>query len=194
MRGDRRRNVDDGAPIVADAEPAHVPPDAEFVQLFTRYQRRLFLLILSQIHDPIEAEEVLQNVNVIIWKKCQQFQPGTNFLAWSAAIVNFEVLKYRSRRTRERLVFSEEFLTTVASEVVERSEELEQRRTALKDCIQKLRTQDRELIQQRYAPGETGKNLAEQVGRPANSVYQSLGRIRRTLMECIQRRMAAEAR
>jgi RNA polymerase sigma-70 factor (ECF subfamily) len=46
----------------------------------------------------------------------------------------------------------------------------------------------------RYAPGETGKNLAEQIGRPSNSVYQSLGRIRRTLMECIQRRLAAEAR
>lgn len=186
--------MDDVTPTVADAEVARVPPDAEFVQLFTRHQRRLFLLILAQIHDPIEAEEVLQNVNVIIWKKCGQFQPGTNFLAWAAAIGNYEVLKYRSRRMRERLVFSDEFLTTVAADAVERSEELEQRRMALKDCIQKLRSQDRELIQQRYAPGETGKNLAEQVGRPANSVYQSLGRIRRTLMECIQRRMAAGAR
>lgn len=180
--------------LAADAGDVAVPPDAEFVQLFTKHQRRLFLLILAQIHDPIEAEEVLQNVNVIIWKKCGQFQPGTNFLAWAAAIVNYEVLKCRSRRSRERLVFSDEFLATVAAEAVERSEELERRRVALKDCIQKLRTQDRELIEQRYAPGETGKNVAEQVGRPANSVYQSLGRIRRTLMECIQRRMAAEAR
>lgn len=177
----------------ADSEDVRVPPDAEFVELFTKHQRRLFLLILAQIHDPIEAEEVLQNVNVIIWKKCGQFQPGTNFLAWAAAIVNYEVLKYRTRRVRDKLVFSEEFLASVAAEAVERSEELEQRRTALKDCIQKLRNQDRDLIQQRYAPGETGKNLAEQIGRPANSVYQSLGRIRRTLMECIQRRLAAEA-
>lgn len=171
-----------------------VPPDAEFVQLFTKYQRRLFLLILAQIHDPIEAEEVLQNANVIVWKKCGQFQPGTNFLAWAAAIVNYEVLKYRTRRIRDRLVFSDEFLASVAAEAVERSEELEQRRVALKDCIQKLRSQDRELIEQRYAPGETGKNLAEQIGRPANSVYQSLGRIRRALLECIQRRLAAETR
>jgi len=169
-------------------------PDAEFVQLFTKHQRRLFLLILTQIHDPIEAEEVLQNVNVIIWKKCNQFQAGTNFLAWAGAIVTFEVLKYRSRRTRERLVFSDEFLATVAAETLERSDELELRRVALKDCIQKLRRQDRELIEQRYSPGETGKNLAEVVGRPANSVYQSLGRIRRNLMECIQRQLTAEVR
>lgn len=183
--------MDDAAPQ-SDGSPT--PPDAEFVELFTKHQRRLFLLILSQIHDPVDAEEVLQNVNVIIWKKCGQFQPGTNFLAWAATIANFEVLKYRSRRSRERLVFSDEFLATVSAEAVEKSEELERRRAALKECIQKLRSQDQELIEQRYAPGETGKNLAEHIGRPSNSVYQSLGRIRRTLMECIQRRLAAEAR
>lgn len=193
-RESRGNDVDEVAPRAGLTEDDRVPPDAEFVQEFTRNQRRLFLLILTQIHDPIEAEEVLQNVNVIIWKKCGQFQAGTNFLAWSAAIVNYEVLKYRSRRSRERLVFSEEFLATVAAETVEHSEELEQRRSALKECIQRLRPQDRELIEQRYAPGESGKNLAEQIGRPANSVYQSLGRIRRTLMECIQRRIATDTR
>ena len=164
------------------------------MQLFTKHQRRLFLLILSQIPDPIDAEEILQNVNVIILKKHDQFQLGTNFLAWAAAIANFEVLKFRSRRARDRLVFSDQFLTTVAEEALEQSEELERRRLALQACVEKLRTQDRELIQLRYSPGESGKHLAQRIGRPSNSVYQSLGRIRRTLMECIQRRLAAEAR
>jgi RNA polymerase sigma-70 factor (ECF subfamily) len=31
------------------------------------------------------------------------------------------------------------------------------------------------------------------LGRPANSVYQSLGRIRRVLLECVRRRMASGA-
>ena len=35
--------------------------------------------------------------------------------------------------------------------------------------------------------------MARKLGRPANSVYQSLSRIRRTLLECIKRRLAAEA-
>ena len=164
-------------------------PSAEFVQLFTHYQRRLFLFILSQIPNPIEAEEVQQETNVVIWSKFSQFRPGTNFLAWVSQIANFEVMKYRSRKKRDRMQFSDEFLETVSKEALERSDELEERRTALIECIQKLRPRDRELIQQRYAPGEKGKHLAEQIGRPANSVYQSLGRIRRALMECIQRRL-----
>ena len=63
---------------------------------------------------------------------------------------------------------------------------------ALGECLAKLRAKDRKLIEQRYAPGEKGKHVAERMGRPANSVYQSLGRIRKILMECIQRRLAAE--
>lgn len=165
-------------------------PGPEFVQLFTHYQRRLFLYILSQIPNPIEAEEVQQETNVVIWSKFAQFRPGTNFLAWVSQIANFEVMKYRSRRKRDRMQFSDEFLETVSRESLERSDELEDRRKALIECIEKLRPRDRELIQQRYAPGEKGKHLAEQIGRPANSVYQSLGRIRRSLMDCIQRRLS----
>lgn len=175
--------------IEASAGQHPSAPSAEFVQLFTHHQRRLFLFILSQIPNPIEAEEVQQETNVVIWSKFSQFRPGTNFLAWVSQIANFEVMRYRSRKKRDRMQFSVEFLETVSKEALERSDELEERRNALIECIQKLRPRDRELIQQRYAPGEKGKHLAEQIGRPANSVYQSLGRIRRALMECIQRRL-----
>ncbi len=176
--------------VNAVEQTSPVTPSPEFVQLFTHHQRRLFLYILSQVPNPIEAEEVQQETNVVIWSKFTQFRPGTNFLAWVSQIANFEVMKYRSRKKRDRMQFSDEFLQTVSRDALERSDELEERRTALVECIEKLRPRDRDLIQQRYAPGERGKHLAEQIGRPANSVYQSLGRIRRSLMECIQRRLS----
>lgn len=176
----------------ATTEAQAVTPSGEFVQLFTHHQRRLFLYILSQVSNPVDAEEILQETNVVIWSKCAKFQPGTNFLAWVSQIANFEVMKFRTRKRREKLVFSDEFLEAVAQESLERSEELESRRAALVDCLNRLRPKDRELIQQRYAPGERGKHLAEQIGRPANSVYQSLGRIRRSLLDCIQQSLATE--
>ena len=167
-------------------------PSGEFVQLFTHHQRRLFLYILSQVGNPVEAEEILQETNVVIWTKFSRFQAGTNFLAWVSQIANFEVMKFRTRKRREKLVFSDEFLDIVAQASLERSEELESRRRALVHCLDQLRQKDRDLIQKRYAPGERGINLAEKIGRPVNAVYQSLGRIRRTLLECIQRQLANE--
>lgn len=166
-------------------------PGEEFVQLFTRAQRPIYLFILAQTGDVQAAEEILQETNLIIWAKCDQFQPDTNFGAWTRQIAMYEVLKWRQRQKREKLRFSDEFLSVVAEEAGVRSAEQEQRREALQHCLQKLESKDRRLIEQRYQPGVTGKELAASLGRPANSVYQSLGRIRRALLACIERRLAS---
>ena len=177
----------------AESTSPQQPPGEEFVQLFTQNQRRLYLYILAQVPSPIDAEEILQETNVVIWRKCEVFQAGTNFFAWACRIAGYEVLKHRERRRRDRVRFSNRFVEQIAVEALADVENLEERRRALIDCLGKLQEKDKELIQRRYAPGETGKSLAEFLGRPANSVYQSLSRIRRTLLECIRRRLAAEA-
>lgn len=177
----------------SDSSVAISAPDPDFVQLFTKSQRRLYLLILSKVPYPVEAEEILQETNLVIWRKCDNFEMGTNFLAWASRIATYEVLKYRDRYHRDRLYFSDGFIEQVGEAALEDADNLEERRNALSVCLGKLREQDRELIQCRYAPGETGKDLARKLERPANSVYQSLGRIRRTLLECINRRFRVDS-
>jgi RNA polymerase sigma-70 factor, ECF subfamily len=168
-------------------------PSEGFVQLFSRNQRRIYLHILKQVGSPNDAEEILQETNVVIWNKFHRFELGTNFVAWSFQIANFEVLKYRDKKRSNRLVFSGELLEVIAQESEEQEDDLDLRRAALQECLRSLRAADRELIQQRYQPGNTGEGVARQLDRPINSVYQSIGRIRKTLFECINRRLAAGA-
>lgn len=175
--------------MATESSTSITAPSEEFVQLFTRTQRRLYLTILSQVPRPSDAEEILQNANVVIWSKCHQFEAGTNFFAWAAKISSLEILKYRQRFARDRLQFSDEFVRTVADRLEEDSTQFELRRKALARCLTKLRPDDREIIQLRYAEGADGKSVASFLGRPANSVYQSLGRIRRTLLGCIERQL-----
>lgn len=167
---------------------ASTPTDT-FLADFTRSQRPLYLYILSLVPHPLDAEEILQETNLIIWKKQDQFQPGSNFHAWASRIAYFEVMKYREKQGRNRLQFSQEFVKQVSAEMDQSNELWEPKRQALMTCLQKLRDKDREIIQLRYAPGNNGKDIAEMLGRPVNSVYQSLGRIRQTLLECIRRQL-----
>ena len=169
-------------------------PDATFIDQFVITQRRLYLFLLAQLGSPDTAEELLQNTNVVIWSKWNQFEPGTNYIAWVYRIASLDVLKFRQKNKRSRIYFNDDFLKTVAESVEELSEKSEARRIALSKCIEKLKKIDRELIQQRYEPGVNGKILAEMLGRPVNSVYQSLGRIRRTLLKCVDRQLATVAR
>lgn len=168
------------------------PPSEEFIKLFSQHQRRLYLHVLAQVFRPVDAEEILQDTNVVIWKKYHQFEIGTNFWAWVCQISNYEILRFRSKQHRDKLRFSDKFIELIAEETEETSDLTDRRLSALSICLEKLREKDRTLIQMRYAPGSNGKNTAKELGRPTNSVYQSLGRIRRALMECIQRELATE--
>lgn len=184
-------NETDAAASASDSGTLPALPTDEFVQLFTRSQRSLYLHILALLPNPLDAEEVLQETNVIIWNKCHQFEMGTNFLAWARQIATYEVLRLREKKARDRHQFSEEFIHRIAEEVELEDPHLEARRRALMTCLGTLRPADRELIQYRYAEGQSGQSVAELLGRPANSVYQSLGRIRRALAECVKKRLAA---
>ena len=180
--------------LPSNGPAASQSPSAEFIQLFTRTQRPMFLYILSLVPRPVDAEEILQEANLIVWTKSQQFQPGTNFRAWACQIAYYEVLKYRERKQRDKLHFNPELLEMIAAESIQQAELLDRRRQALAECLQKLKETDRTLIQTRYSPDGEGPGIADQLGRPINSIYQSLSRIRKSLLECINRRLAAEVR
>lgn len=167
--------------------------DKEFIRLFSTTQRPLFLHILPMVGNRTDADEVLQETNLIMWAKKDQFEPGTSFLAWGRAIARLEVFRFRRTRGTKLKFLDGELLDLVASHTESSSHELEARQEALANCMKQLRPKDRELIQLRYTPGVSGDDIAQQLGRPANSVYQSLGRIRRVLADCIHRRLASGA-
>ena len=65
---------------------------------------------------------------------------------------------------------------------------------ALESCLAKLSEKDRTLIRRRYQPGANVREIAAEAGRTANSISNSLSRIRRLLLECVDRKMALESR
>lgn len=164
-------------------------PSEEFIRAFTQSQRALYLYVLPLLGNASDADEVLQETNVVIWAKWQQFELGTNFLAWARAIARLEVFRFRRSRHHRLAFLGDELLDAVAHRAEIQSDQSEARQRALENCLNKLRPKDRELIRMRYAPGQNGDRVAAKLGRPANSVYQSLSRIRRVLFECVQHRM-----
>ncbi len=109
----------------SDSSLAIAAPGAEFVKLFTKYQRRIYLYILFKVPHPFDADEILQETNLVIWQKCDQFQMGTNFLAWACQIATYEVLKFRERNRRDRHYFSVEFIERIGEAALDDVELLE---------------------------------------------------------------------
>lgn len=164
-----------------------------FVQLVTQYQQRLQLFIASLVSNRADADEILQETNLILWRKFDEFRPGSDFRAWAFQVAYNRVKAFHERHGRDRLRFGPEIterLATIAASAVERPSEID----ALVLCKERLNAQDRDLIERRYEPGATVASVAADVGRSVAAVYKAVVRIRRVLYECVQRAMRREER
>lgn len=163
-----------------------------FVKLLAQYDRRIYSYILTLVPNWADAEEVLQETHVILWREFDKFELGTNFLAWAYKIAFHQVLKYRKQKKRDKLQFSDEFLEAVAGETADSGEQLEKRYRLLHDCITKLNDDHREILHHRYKEGASVESVADTVGRTVGALYRVLSRIRRSLHECVTRKLASE--
>jgi RNA polymerase sigma-70 factor (ECF subfamily) len=172
--------------------PSTQPDSAQinvFVGLLGQHQLVLFRYIFAMVPRVQDAEDVLQEVSKVLWQRFGDYQPGTNFLAWAKRVAYFRVLEYRRSSSHRLQILPEDVLQSIAAEIRLHEEEEDARREALATCFSELRPGDRDLITARYTPGISMVDLAAEIRRPANSVYKSLGRIRQTLLACIERRL-----
>ncbi len=158
-----------------------------FVRLMTEHQGRLFAYVYSLLGNPDAANDVLQEVNVVLWRDSREFRQGSNFKAWAFRVAHFQVMAWRQRQIRDRLVFEDDMLETLANGARETDEMFDRRQERLTGCLEKLTPEHREMIRGRYAEGTSLQELAAGRGMTANAMMQALFRIRQRLMQCVSR-------
>lgn len=163
-----------------------MPDDnSEFLQSVLGCQRQLYAYILKLVVNTADAQDLLQETNLVLIRKQEEFCEIANFPAWATQIAYNQVLAFWTRRRRNRLYFDDELLRQLADEGASRLAMEDSDLSLLGDCLDKLALQDRELLEKRYAVNLTARQIASDVGRSAQAISQALYRIRCTLMRCI---------
>jgi RNA polymerase sigma-70 factor (ECF subfamily) len=176
------------------SEPDPAAGDVErFVSLLARDGRRLHQFVASLVPRPADADDVLGETHLVLWREFGKFQPGTNFLAWASRVAFHQVLAWRKRQQRDRLVFTDDFLAAVADELTDAADRLEERAKALAGCVERVPPHHRELLRLRYTDGLGVEDIAGRLGRTADAVYRTLSRVRQALHECVTATLAAGA-
>lgn len=163
-----------------------------FVELYSRHQRQLGSYLFSLVHSIEDADDLLQQTSLVLWRKFDDFQPGTDFVRWACHIAHLEAMNFIRRKRRERDFFADGVLQKLAETRQTLFEVFDERREALARCLEKLSPADRQIVALCYGGRGNIKQAAAAVERPVDSVYQSLRRIRGALHDCIQRTVARE--
>lgn len=152
-------------------------------------QRAMLIGYVSAIvRDSSLAEDIFQNVAVLVLKKADSLEEGPSLAGWFRKAARFEALKALKKRDRIPPVLDETVLDLLeeewaaSDETADESADLE----ALRRCMERLTPNSRRLLKLRYHEGLVGAPLGERLAKPLNTIYVALARIHRKLAECVK--------
>ena len=157
----------------------------EFSQKLVGVQKNLYAFILSLLPNRSDAEDVLQETNLILCQKSKEYDPEGNFRSWAFNIARFQVLGHITKKKRSKIYFSNELVETLASEEFDvRTHQLTQR--ALQICYELLPDHMREISRLRFKEDLSMKEISKRIQRPIGAISGTLFRIRQNLVQCVR--------
>ena len=163
---------------------------AAFETLYRSTSRQLFGICLRVLADRSEAEDALQEVYTIVWRKAAQFDSTrASALGWLAMIARSKSIdRLRGRPGRGRMT---------PLDLAEHAEDpgaLGQQdalvainRLRLDECMRELDARRRMLIHAAFFDGSTYGELAQRLGAPLGTVKSWIRRGLMQLRTCLER-------
>lgn len=159
-----------------------------FESLYRTTSAKLFGICLRVIPQRAEAEEVLQEVFLGIWRKAEQFDATrASAMTWLSMMTrNKAIDRLRANagaRAQAPIELDEIEGESSASEVAEVAENQER----IEICLDELETPRRQLIRIAFFEGATYEELAERSGNPLGTVKSWIRRSLLKLKACLER-------
>jgi RNA polymerase sigma-70 factor (ECF subfamily) len=165
---------------------------AVFVELLTQHQRTLYGYIFTLVHNSTDADDILQETNLVLWDKRLEYKLGTNFMAWACRIAYFKAQNFLKIKGRSRVCFNETLLAKLSDLQIDRSEVHTINSAMLVYCLEKLSATSQHLLKLCYDGSCSIQEVAKQLGRPVGSIYNTLSQIRLKLWKCIRNALKEE--
>jgi RNA polymerase sigma-70 factor (ECF subfamily) len=172
----------------------HSSSDEDFIRRFTSIQSDLRTFLVGMTPSRADADDVLQEVNLALWRKRDSYDRSRDFRHWAFAFAMTAIRSFRRDSARSRTWFNDEALESLAQAWPTAASESEEHRDALLSCLQKLGAVEQQYVTQYYGKQLSIQDLAASYGRPLSTVYKVLARARKQLRDCVERSLAQTGR
>ena len=162
--------------------------EAAFAALYDRFSPVLYGAAIRMMNDATEAEDVVQEAFIYIWRRAGSFDSTrSSAFAWAVMIVRNKGIdklrvRLRGERLRERVNASPELFTD-RDEQSAQEPLLRERRTEVHSALTEMPAEQRQALELAFFSGLTHEQIAEQLGAPLGTIK---ARIRRGLLRLRQ--------
>jgi RNA polymerase sigma-70 factor (ECF subfamily) len=157
-----------------------------FRTLYARHNVRVFRFILRFIKDEGQAEDLIGEVFLDVWRQADRFEGRSSVSTWILGMARFKALSSLRKTTDAEL--DEEKAGAIADdadtpEVVAQKVD---KAKAIRRCIDQLSNEHREIVDLVYYQEKSISEVAEIVGIPENTVKTRMFYARKRLQELMQ--------
>jgi RNA polymerase sigma-70 factor, ECF subfamily len=136
------------------------------------------------------VDDIVQETFLTACQKADSYEPGTNFRAWIFTIARFKALGAIKRDSGQSALLEPDVVDLLAAE--ERPDhKLQDRVTALDQCVEKLARAARTAVVLRYAENLGPTEIAQRMGWSVNALNVALSRARIFLRHCVEQGLHA---
>jgi RNA polymerase sigma-70 factor (ECF subfamily) len=162
----------------------------EIAVLWTNAQPAIAAFVSSIVPNFQDADDIIQQVAVAIIKNYGKYDKDRSFVAWGIGIAKNQVLMYRRKNSKGKLIFSEISIQAISEVYEQESHRLDDIKHALSICIKKLKGRAKRLLEMRYVSEQSIPRIAQRLGMNPGAVYTSFHRIRLALRDCINQQIS----
>jgi RNA polymerase sigma-70 factor (ECF subfamily) len=156
----------------------------QFLRLLRLNENKIYGHILSLIPKRSIAEDIMQDVIVVMWRKFTAYREDSNFSAWGSTIARYLVMDYFRREERAIVHFSSVAIQNICKSTSV-FDHYDDRMESLHSCMEKLPAESRRILKLRYQQSFTIKEVAEKIKMPVHNLYILVSRIHLLLQQCI---------
>ena len=164
----------------------------QFFRLFLQAERELIRYVAVLVPNVADARDVLQETAVALWEKVDEYDPDRPFIAWASRFALNKARMHLRTQARRQKRLADDVVETLEETRIEHAQELDERRVFLRDCLGRLPDRQRDIIQAHYFDDLTVEEVGARFKRSVEAIYKVLQRTRRSLHECIERKLVAE--
>jgi RNA polymerase sigma-70 factor, ECF subfamily len=162
-------------------------------ELVTRFQSSVYAMALARVRDPIEAQELAQEVFVHAMRKLPQLRDARCFAGWLRRMTARMAI---NRLTRRGPLFGTEpeILDGVPGDCQTPDEvmELNEAKAGLHAGLKKLKPLDRETLEAFYLRNQSLLEMADEFGTPVGTIKRRLHVARARLKDVLEGREPGE--
>ncbi|MCO8124550.1 sigma-70 family RNA polymerase sigma factor [Stieleria sp. TO1_6] len=185
------------SPILDEMIRRVVGGDLEaFAEIIRVCQRPVRAWIVSRCPPGGDADDVAQQTFVAAFKRIDDYQIGTDFRAWLFTIARYQLMAECTRLKRMADYHSRYLPHALSQELDRRTEgvaESPTRLTHLRECLQSVESNAREILDLRYGKELPLAEIAERSNRSVAAIKKHLFVLRQKLHDCVEKKFAGEA-